>query len=119
MQFYLHFYLVGPRADNETLQFNLLSPREANLPVFTLTFNITHRPPTNVSCTLNNSLLSTDDITREVIQFIHPIIVMVTVTIRGRERGEYRCSVTNSRVDNLNVLPANTSTKFITGKFLL
>ena len=94
------------------MTYTLISSRDADPPVFTLSFNSSNGPPTVVTCTrdgqaLNASLYS---VSREVLQSQYvqngdvdsvnasvpdmPDVTRVTVTVREREAGEYRCTVT-------------------------
>ena len=50
---YQNCYIDGPEADS-SMKFSLISTRVANPPVFTLTFNVSDRPPTDVTCTYGN-----------------------------------------------------------------
>ena len=63
---------------------------------FTLSFNVTTRPPTNVNCTLNGTEFSIDekDLQRKVLNAEHPNLeVLVTVTVRNIQAGIYQCRV--------------------------
>ena len=94
------------------MQFILTSSRDADPPVFTLTFNSSNGPPTLVNCTRDGQPLNTSlyTVSREVLQSQYaqngdvdsvnasepdmPDVTRVTVTVREREAGEYRCNVT-------------------------
>ena len=85
--------------------FSLVSTsRDANPPVFTLTFLVDRRPPTDVTCTvqedddggnvvINN--ISYDDLSREVLVSEDRISVQVIVTFGMRQGGTYQCIVSN------------------------
>ena len=109
-------FLGGPMVDRiKGLDFNLLSNRDANPPVFRLDFEVTHTPPTTVTCSVNgNSFNITEaDLYRETATSIDPIRVAVTVTVRRREAGEYICTVrtdTSVSPSNDNNLPFPTAT---------
>ena len=113
------FIAVGPEVPSDPLQFSLISTRDAVPPIFTLSFNVTHRPPTDVICTKDDSLIikidKHKDLSREIIQSTTPIIVRVTVTLRERGPGVYTCNVSNARVDNKKVYPGTTPSKRVTG----
>ena len=47
---FLTLCIDGPDA-NPSMQFSLISTRDANPPVFTFTFNVSDGPPTYVTCT--------------------------------------------------------------------
>ena len=73
-------------------------------PVFNLRFNVTNGPPTNVTCTGPNSFSinqTSDDLSREVVK--DGTAMLVTVTVRMREGGNYQCTVSNARVDDGNI----------------
>ena len=120
--------------------FSLISSRDADPPVFTFSFNTSNGPPTMVTCTRNGQTLNTSlyTISREVLQAQYvqngdvdsvnvsepdmPDVTRVTVTVREREAGEYRCNVTvMGRNDNMpaQVVTLGTpesSTAMITGE---
>ena len=92
----LYSFLENP-ATGESTDFSLISTtRDADPPVFTLSFNVTERPPTNVSCTVNDSQFNIDDedLKRNVINAKDPLQVLVIVTVRIRKSGIYQCTVT-------------------------
>ena len=78
--------------------FSLVSTsRDADPPVFTLTFDVDSRPPTNVTCNLDSVMFNipNDDLSREVLVSEDPISVRVIATIRMRQGGTYQCTVSN------------------------
>ena len=78
--------------------FTLVSTsRDADPPVFTLTFVVDSRPPTVVTCTIDGMMFNipNDDLSREVLVSIDPISVQVIVTIGMRQGGSYQCTVSN------------------------
>ena len=85
--------------------FSLISPRNANPPVFTLTFNVSDGPPTDVTCTDENSPIdiASGDLSRVVVNG-KTSVTQVTVTLRMRQAGIYQCTVSNARVDAGNIL---------------
>ena len=92
----LYSFLENPAIGNST-DFSLISTtRDTDPPVFTLSFNVTKRPPTSVSCTVNNSQFNIDheDLKRNVINAIDHLQVLVIVTVRMRKPGIYQCTVT-------------------------
>ena len=99
------------------MKFTLISARDSNPPVFTLTFNVTDGPPTDVTCVVNLNSINYD-LSRSVLNGPGSI-TQVTVTVRMRQAGTYQCTVSNTRVDagTINsVTPMNsTSTLFIQG----
>ena len=82
-------------------KFRLISiSRDTDPPLFTLTFVVDRRPPTNVTCTVevDDGVISDipyDDLSREVLVSKNPISVQVVVTIGMRQRGIYQCTVSN------------------------
>ena len=84
-----------------SMTFALISTRDTDPPVFTLTFISSFGPPSVVTCTLNNIALNTSlyTVSREVTRpqytsSSEPDMTRVTVTMRTRQSGTYRCSVT-------------------------
>ena len=85
-------------------EFGLVSTsRDIDPPVFTLTFEVDRRPPTDVTCTVEVdngggsviTNISYDDLSREVLVSEDPISVQVIVTIGMRQGGTYQCTVSN------------------------
>ena len=87
--------LENPAVDGNTEFLLTSATRDADPPVFTLSFNVTTGSPSNVICTVGNSTFDIEgtDLRREVISAIDPIRVSVTVTLRTREPGSYKCQV--------------------------
>ena len=77
--------------------FTLVSTRDADPPVFTLTFVVANRPPTNVTCNVDDVMFNipNEDLSREVQSSEDPIHVQVIVTVRMRQEGSYQCTVSN------------------------
>ena len=122
------------------MQFALTSSRDADSPVFTLSFDSSNGPPTVVNCTRGGQALDTSlyTVSREVLQTQYvqngevdslnasepdmPDVTRVTVTVMEREAGNYECNVTvMGRNDNTptQVVTLGTpasSTLMITGK---
>ena len=78
-----------------------MSTREANPPVFTLTFNVSDGPPTDVNCTdgSNPFTIASGDLSRVVVNGPGSV-TQVTVTVRMRQGGTYQCTISNARVSN-------------------
>lgn len=109
-----HLFLVGPMIDGNMI-FSLTSSRDVSPPVFTLSFNITIRPPTDITCTINSTnSLTIRNIQRRIIDT--NLKVEVQVTLSTRESGNYQCTVSNARVDGINVFSAVTNQTTITGE---
>ena len=83
------------------MKFSLISTRDANPPVFTLTFNVSDGPPTDVTCTdgSNPFTIASGDLSRVVVNG-PGFVTQVTVTVRMRQAGTYECTVSNARVTN-------------------
>lgn len=130
----------GPAVDT-SMQFALISSRDADPPVYTLTFNSSNGPPTVVECTRDGQVLDTSlyTVSREVLQaqFVQngdidsvnasepdmPDVTKVTVTVMEREAGEMRCNVTVvSRNDSIPqqvvTFGTGSSTFTITGNYV-
>ena len=83
------------------MKFSLISTRDANPPVFTLTFNVSDGPPTDVTCTdgSNPFTIASGDLSRVVVNGPGSI-TQVTVTVRMSLASIYQCTVSNVRVAN-------------------
>ena len=97
------------------MSFSLISTRRATPSVFTLTFNVSDGPPTNVSCSVGDSMLPVRHLSREIINGAG-FITQVTVTVESSQSGDYKCTVTNERVadDTVNgvkALPSSSALK--------
>ena len=95
------------------MHFSLISTRIATPSVFTLTFNVSDGPPTNVSCSVGNSMLPNRHLSREIINGTG-FITQVTVTVESSQAGDYECTVTNDRVtddtfNDVTAPPSNSS----------
>ena len=95
------------------MQFSLISTRDANPPVFTLTFNVSDGPPTDVNCTdgSNPFTIASGDLSRVVVNGPGSI-TQVTVTVRMRQAGTYQCTVSNAKVTN-GPIPGYNTNQFI------
>ena len=83
------------------MQFSLISTRDTNPSVYTLTFNVSNGPPTDVNCTdgSNPFTIGSGDLSRVVVNG-PGFVTQVTVTVRMRQAGTYQCTVSNARVIN-------------------
>ena len=120
----------------------LISSRDADPPVFTLTFNSSFGPPTVVECEVNGTRLNISQYNvSRVVQ--HPQFVLngeldsvnasmpdtldvteVTVSMRVRKSGQYRCVVTvmgrnGSNPQQVVTLGTGSSSTYILGKGIL
>ena len=97
------------------MQFSLISTRDANPPVFTLRFIVSDGPPTNVTCIAGSKpfTIGSGDLSRVIVNGTK-FITNVTVTVRMRQAGTYRCTVSNARVDagtiDNEIIATNSST---------
>ena len=110
----------GPNAD-PTMQFSLISTRDTIPPVFTLMFNVSNGPPTNISCTVESNPLTiaSGDLSRVVVDG-PGFVTQVTVTVRMRQAGTYQCTVSNTRVDagtigSVTAISSSSTSQPITG----
>ena len=87
--------LENPAVDGNTEFFLTSTTKDADLPVFTLSFNVTTGSPLSVSCTVGNNTFDINgtNLRREVINAIDSIQVSVTATLRTREPGSYQCQI--------------------------
>ena len=87
------------------MKFSFISTRDVNPPVFTLTFNVSDGPPTNVTCTdgSNPFTIASGNLSRVVVNGSGSV-TQVIVTVRKRQAGTYQCTVSNARVTNGPVL---------------
>ena len=97
------------------MHFSLISTRIATPLVFTLIFNVYNGPPTNVSCSVGDSMLPVRHLSREIINGTG-FITQVTVTVESRQAGDYKCTVTNDRVvdgtfNSVTALPSSSARK--------
>ena len=119
----------------------LVSSRDADPPVFTLTFNSSFGPPTVVECEVNgNRLNSSQYNVSRVVQYPQFVlngeldsvnasmpdtldVTKVTVTLRVRQSGQYRCVVTVMGRNDSNpqqvTLGTGSSSTNISGKKIL
>lgn len=113
---------AGPLVD-PTMQLSLVSSRDVEPPVFTLSFNSTQGPPTEVNCTVDGTAVSVpeEDLTRSVVEVNLPSVVEIGVTFRQRLGGMYICTVNLKGVNNnsaLFTLASNSSLLSVSGKLL-
>lgn len=116
-------YIDGPLV-SPTMQFNLISPRDASIPVIDLSFNSSNGPPTIVTCAVDGTNLSSSQytVTRVVTNPFHngetPDKTYVTVNMMTSQGGEYACTVTvmGQNLEQSIILGSNTTRLNITGK---
>ena len=127
--FHLHtFYLFSfnykelPVIDE--FSFQLLSSVIADPPVFSLSFNVTNRSPTNVTCSIDGYqfIISDNDLIRTVIRSqdnnepSDSILVQVSVMFRLRVAGLYQCTVTTDRITSTPLTATTPAARNITSK---
>ena len=83
------------------MQFSLISTRDVNPPVFTITFNVSNGSPTDVICTDggNPFIIAFSDLFHSVVNGTS-FVTQVIVTVRMRQDGTYQYTVSNARVTN-------------------
>lgn len=110
--------------ESSELTFQLLSSVYADSLVYSLSFNVTDRPPTIVTCTMGGNLLSIpeNDLIRTVIRSednadsSQSILVQVSIILRMRVAAVYECRVTTERIDYSNLMASTMPMKNITRK---
>ncbi|XP_019862519.1 PREDICTED: uncharacterized protein LOC109591173, partial [Amphimedon queenslandica] len=90
--------------------FQLLSSVDADPPVFSLSFTVTNRSPTIVTCSVDNGNqfnVSDNDLIRTVTPVNNDVQVQVSVIFRMRVSGLYKCSVTTDRITTTPLASTN------------
>ena len=84
------------------VRFSMVSANDVIPAVFRLSFNVTDGPPSNINCSINDVMIAVSEklIVREVLEHVLPILTCVTVILQTGEEGQYKCVVSNSRVDD-------------------
>ena len=96
------------------MKFTLVSTRDVNPPVFTLSFNVSDGPPTDVNCTdgSNPFTIASGDLSRVIVNGSGSV-TQVTVTVRMRQAGTYQCTVSNAKVTN-GPIPGHNNSQYAT-----
>ena len=101
--------------------FQLLSSVDADPPVFSLSFNVTNRSPTIVTCSVDNGNqfnVSDNDLMRTIITNTNTELeVQVSVLFRMRMFGLYACFVATDRIKTTPLVSTNMAIKNVTGKY--
>ena len=105
-----------PVVSNDTI-FQLVSSIDDDPPVFSLSFNVTYRPPTIVSCSIDHFNVSENELIRTVVQSEDPILVQVTVLFRRRVAGLFQCLITTDKITVMDVPSVSSATRNITGYY--
>uniref|UniRef100_A0A1X7SN65 Ig-like domain-containing protein n=1 Tax=Amphimedon queenslandica TaxID=400682 RepID=A0A1X7SN65_AMPQE len=107
-----------PMIDGNGSSFQLLSSVDADPPVFSLSFNVTNRSPTIVTCSVDNGNqfnVSDNDLIRTVTPVNNDVQVQVSVIFRMRVSGLYKCFVTTDRITTTPLVSTNMAARDITG----
>ena len=83
------------------VQFSMVSAIDVVPAVFSLSFNVSDGPPSNINCSINDVMIAVPEqlIIRELLESDLPILTRVTLIFKAGEEGQYNCTVCNSRVD--------------------
>ncbi|XP_019857587.1 PREDICTED: uncharacterized protein LOC109585878 [Amphimedon queenslandica] len=106
-----------PMIDGSGSSFQLLSSVDADPPVFSLSFNVNNRPPTIVTCSVDNGTqfnVSDNDLIRTVTPVNNDVQVQVLAMFRMRVSGLYTCSVTTDRIANSSLVSTSMAMRSIT-----
>ncbi|XP_019858761.1 PREDICTED: uncharacterized protein PB18E9.04c-like isoform X2 [Amphimedon queenslandica] len=106
-----------PMINGSSPSFQLLSLVDADPPVFSLSFNVTNRSPTIVTCSVDNGNqfnVSDNDLIRTVTPVNNDVQVQVSVIFRMRVSGLYKCFVTTDRITTTPLVSTNMATRDIT-----
>ena len=87
------------------VQFSMVSANDVVPAVFSLSFNVSDGPPSHINCSVNDVVIDVPEehIFREVLEPVLPILTCVTVIFQAGEEGQYKCTVSNSRVDRRTI----------------
>ena len=113
-------YAELPIIDTSGPSFQLLSSVDADPPVFSLSFSVTNRSPTIVTCSVDNGNqfnVSDNDLIRTVTPVNNDVQVQVLVIFRMRVSGLYKCFVTTDRITNTPLVSTNMAMRNITGNY--
>uniref|UniRef100_A0A1X7UP85 Uncharacterized protein n=1 Tax=Amphimedon queenslandica TaxID=400682 RepID=A0A1X7UP85_AMPQE len=107
-----------PMIDGHSPSFQLLSSVDADPPVFSLSFNVTNRSPTIVTCSVDNG----NQFNVSDSYLIHTVItntnteleVQALAMFRMRVSGLYACSVTTDRITTTPLVSTNMAVRNIT-----
>ena len=97
--------------------------RDADSPEITLSFNVSIAPPTYVTCQVDSTTVDIAVLSREVIagEYLPTYlcsaspVTNVTVALRTRQAGSYRCTVLVFRASGNDLTNATTSPISISG----
>ena len=107
--------------DGSGPSFQLLSSVDADPPVFSLSFNVTNRSPTIVTCSVDNGNqfnVSDNDLICTIVANTNIVIkVQVLVLFRMRVSGLYKCFVITDRITSTPLVSTNMAMRNVTGKY--
>ena len=87
--------------------------------MFSLSFNVTNRSPTIVTCSVdsgNQLNVSDNDLIRTVTTVNNDVQIQVSVIFRMRVSGLYKCFVTTDRITTTPLISYNMAMRNLTGK---
>ena len=87
--------------------------------MFSLSFNVTNRSPTIVTCSVDNGNqfnVSDNDLIRTVTPVNNDVQVQILAIFRMSVSGQYKCSVTTDRITTTPLVSANMTMRDITGR---
>ena len=99
--------------------------RDTDLPELILAFNVSVAPPTYVTCQVDSTPIDVAILSREVTaaEYLPPSIASpvtsVSVTLRSRKAGNYKCTASVFRSNGFNLSNATTSPISISGRMTL
>ena len=90
----------GPDVDGN-IQFSMVSANDVVPAVFSLSFNVSDGPPSNINCSINDVMIAVPEelIVRKELEPVLCNLTLVTVIFQTGEEGQCKCMVSNSRVD--------------------
>ena len=116
---YLLFFIVSPNPSAGSLTFNLLAQsRYANLPEFTLNFEVVNAPPTYIECYVDEHPVDVATLSREVLvaNYMPVPKTSITVMLKTRQAGNYHCNVSVFRASVSKLNDTKTPLLSITGQ---
>ena len=109
----------------ELLYISSTKPRDTDPPELILSFNVMVVPPTYVTCQVESTPVDVAVLSREVTAglYIPPStaspVTNVTVTLRTRQAGNYKCTVSVYRASGNNLTDNTTSPINISGRITM
>ncbi|XP_019859139.1 PREDICTED: uncharacterized protein LOC109587338 [Amphimedon queenslandica] len=106
-----------PMIDVSSHSFQLLSSVDADPPVFSLSFNVTNRSPTIVTCSVDNGNqfnVSDSDLIHTVTPVNNDVQVEASVIFRMRVSSLYKCFVATDRITTTPLASTNMTIRNVT-----